>query len=76
MSDINTLSTIIANLGFPIACVVGLGTYVFKTTNNQQEENLKRENRLYEIIEKQSEQLSEVKIALENLNDTLISGGR
>ena len=69
------ITQLISNLGFPIACVIGLGYYVYQAQKTQAEENAKREERLYQIIDKQSEQLSEVKTSLDTLNKTLTERG-
>lgn len=32
--DVNTVSTLITTLGFPIVCVIGLGWFIFKIYND------------------------------------------
>ena len=79
-------TNIIQNVGFPIACVIALGYYVYsnnkqireetaKREERLQEENQKREDRLYQIIDTQSTQLAEVKTSIDNLNSTLQKKG-
>ena len=41
---------VISTVGFPIACVIGLGYFVYTIYKNITAENEKREERLYEII--------------------------
>lgn len=55
----------VSNLGFPIACVLGLGFFVYKVweTNNRQSQE--RENKLYDQMDKFS-------TTMKNFNDTLI----
>ena len=59
--DINVVTDIITNVGFPIACVIALGYFAFyivKKSNEQniinmeqiQEQSKERENKLYEEI--------------------------
>lgn len=59
--DVKTITTIITTLGFPIACCVGMGFFIYtiyKNTTKENKENmeqvqarcLKREERLYEEI--------------------------
>lgn len=59
--DVNTLTTLITTLGFPIVCVVGLGWFIYKIYIDTQEQNKtnmekvqarckEREDKLYEEI--------------------------
>ena len=71
-------TNLIQNTGFPIACVVMLAYYTYTTNKANREENNKREERLYQIIDTQSTQLAEVssqmaevRTSIDNLNDTL-----
>lgn len=41
---------VISTVGFPIACVIGLGYFVFIIYQKTTAENEKREDKLYEII--------------------------
>ena len=45
------ISNMIATLGFPIACVCGLGWFVYVAFNKFLENNEKREEKLYQMIE-------------------------
>ena len=72
------ITNLIQNTGFPIACVVMLAYYTYTTNRANREENNKREERLYQIIDTQSTQLAEVstqmaevRTSIDNLNDTL-----
>ena len=64
--DINTISTLVSTVGFPIACVVFLGAFIFHIYKNTTEENKKnmeavqarckeREEKLYEEIKQNRE---------------------
>jgi predicted negative regulator of RcsB-dependent stress response len=56
------IQTLITTLGFPIACVIALGFFVWKIWNNSEARNEKREEKLYEVIAKaqlQNDTLSE-----------------
>ena len=59
--DVNTLTTLITTLGFPIVCVVGLGWFIYQIYIDTQEQNKQnmekvqqrckeREDKLYEEI--------------------------
>ncbi len=59
--DVNTVTTLVTSLGFPIVCCLGMGWFILKfykdyTTDSKenmtkvQERCLKREERLYEEI--------------------------
>lgn len=54
----NDFSTLITNLGFPIACAVALGYFIFQQTKTQREDNNKREDRLLTNNEKLSDALN------------------
>lgn len=41
---------LISSVGFPIACVIGLGYFVYIIYNNITAENQKREDKLYELV--------------------------
>lgn len=49
------ISNLIANLGFPIACVVGLGAYIYNRDKAMREDNEKDKERLYEEIKNNRE---------------------
>ena len=48
--DANSLQTAITTLGFPIVCVLFLGWFIWKLWTRQQEQNEKREEKLYSFI--------------------------
>ena len=50
MEALSTVQTIIEKLGFPTACVIFLGWFVWKIWNQQQSQNEKREEKLYSFI--------------------------
>lgn len=49
----NEIVSIISTVGFPIACCLGLGYYVFKVTDSNRQELKNVNEKLQEIIEKQ-----------------------
>ena len=53
--DANTIQTLISTLGFPICCVIFLGWFFWKIWIRQQEQNEKREEKLYTFIAKAEE---------------------
>jgi len=59
--DLNIIQQLITTLGFPIFCVIAMVLFISKLWNKSQEQNEKREEKLYEVISKaqiQNEQLS------------------
>lgn len=64
MSDI---ITIISNIGFPISCAIGMGWYFMNQSKYEREENSRREERLFNIIESNAKVISENTIAIQNL---------
>ena len=66
MMDIMTL---IQTLGFPIACVVGIAIAFWQIIKSEREENSKREDRLYTMIENNTK-------AIQELTDYIKRGGK
>lgn len=58
--DLNTIQTAISTLGFPIIMVIALGWFIWKLWTKSQEQNEKREDKLYQVIEKAQEQNEEL----------------
>lgn len=48
--DVTTIQTAITTLGFPIVCVLFLGWFIWKIWIRQQEQNEKREEKLYSFV--------------------------
>lgn len=51
MIDVGNLQGLIASLGFPIVCVLGLSVFVWKMWNTISTTNQEREDKLYEFIQ-------------------------
>lgn len=58
------MEQIITNLGFPIACVVGCGYFIWHTTQQSREDNNRREERMFEQLDKFGD-------SLDSFNSTL-----
>ena len=67
--------SIIQTVGFPIACVIALGYYLYTINKQMRDENATREERLYKIIDQQSEQMCALKTSIDTLNDTIKEKG-
>lgn len=64
--DVNSVQTAISTLGFPIVIAIALMWFIWKLWNKSQEQNEKREDKLYLVINKsqiQNEKLSETNSA-------------
>ena len=62
------ITTLIQSLGFPIACVVGIAIAFWQIIKSEREENSKREDRLYTMIENNTK-------AIQELTDYIKRGG-
>lgn len=62
--DTNAILNAITTVGFPIVCCIVLAYYFYKDNKYRQEQNGKREERLFNTIDKFS-------VSLDNLNDTI-----
>lgn len=59
-------ANVISNLGFPIACAVAMGWYLMKSTKDNRDDMNRREDRLYNLIERNSD-------SMDKFNETLKS---
>lgn len=60
--DITVIEHLITALGFPIVCVIGLAFFIWRIWQKSNEQNEKREEKLYVIIDKaqaQNERLNQ-----------------
>lgn len=55
--EIATIETLIANNGFPIACVLALGWFVFKFYTDSTKQSIQRENELMTFIKEEQVQM-------------------
>lgn len=60
----DNISNIIANLGFPIACVLGCAYFIYNNNKSQREDSQKREDRMFK-------QLENFGTTMDNFNQTL-----
>lgn len=58
------ITAVISSLGFPIACVIACGYYIFTINKQTREDSKIREERLYSQLDKFSD-------SLDNFNKTL-----
>lgn len=69
-----SLVEMITTVGFPIACVVGMGYYFVVQTKYEREENSKREERLFTMIENNAKVISENTKAIQDLKIVIERG--
>lgn len=55
--EIETISSLVSTVGFPIFCVLALGFFVYKAYIRISDENRQREEKLYTMLGKSQEQL-------------------
>lgn len=72
------ITSLITTVGFPIVCCLALGWFMVKYINQQREDNVNRETKLMECIDKQNEVLvninsnmDKMSLTLENMNQRL-----
>lgn len=65
---------LISNMGFPIACAVGMGLYFMNQSKYEREENSKREERLFGMIEANVKVINENTTAIKNLQVAIERG--
>lgn len=64
--EINEITNLVTNLGFPIVCVVACAYFIWYIIKAQREENQKREEQYIETINKFS-------VVLEKINENMIT---
>lgn len=74
MDSTVTLVEMITTVGFPIACVVGMGYYFVVQTKYERDENSKREERLFTMIENNAKVISENTKAIQDLKVVIERG--
>jgi hypothetical protein len=55
--DITTIETLITSVGFPIACVIALGLFVYKFYTDSTKQSIERENELMAFIKEEQVQM-------------------
>jgi F0F1-type ATP synthase membrane subunit b/b' len=68
--DLGTVQTAISTLGFPIVIAIALMWFIWKLWNKTQDQNDKREEKLYAVIsqaQEQNEKLSQTNSAFVNV---------
>ena len=66
--------TTISNIGFPVTCVIGMGYYFVNQSKYDRDENSKREERLFSMLESNAQVISENTRAIENLKAVIERG--
>ena len=61
----------IQNLGFPIACVIACGFFIYKTTQQTREDNLRREERTAQQQDKLADTLDKATDTIDRINTRL-----
>lgn len=69
--DIQVITQLISALGFPIVCVGALGWFGYKVWLKSQEQNEKREERNYSMMDKFQSALDGFKLVLDKYADKL-----
>ena len=55
--DVSMIQTLITSVGFPIACVIALGWFIFKFYTDYTQQSAKRENELMNFIKEEQAQM-------------------
>ena len=58
--DITTIETMITTVGFPIACVIALGWFIFKFYTDSTKQSMERENELMIFIKEEQTQMQKL----------------
>lgn len=64
--EIDAITNIISAVGFPIACVIFMGMFIYRFSNTVITYNKEREDKLYELVGKSQEQLDRLEDTLED----------
>lgn len=69
--DANTIQTLVAGLGFPIVCVIGLAVFGYKVWEKSTQQAEKREERSYEVLAGFKQALDGFNSVLDKYNNKL-----
>lgn len=69
--DITAITQLISSIGFPIVACIGIGWFVNKQTQQQREDNAKREERMLGQLDKFSDALNSFNLTLEKIDSRL-----
>ncbi|MFU0833767.1 MAG: Phage protein [Oscillospiraceae bacterium] len=69
--DMQAITNLITTVGFPIVCCLGLGLFMSKYISQQREDNINRENKLLQQIDKQNEVLMNINSNMDKMSTTL-----
>lgn len=62
------MTELVTNLGFPIACAIACGGFIYKMQQQQREDTNKREERMFEQMANITNTLTNINVSLERLN--------
>ncbi len=65
------VTEIIQNLGFPIACVVGLGIFAYKFVERIQDENAAREAKYQDMLVQYGARMADIAEALAEIKNNI-----
>lgn len=71
LSEINSITQMITNVGFPIVCVIAMGWYVKDTNDKHRNEVQQLNNQHQEEMKQVTEALNNNTLALQKLCDKL-----
>lgn len=64
--EVDVLQSLITTVGFPITCVIFLGMFIYRFSNQVMSYNKEREDKLYDLVGKSQEQLDRLEDTLED----------
>lgn len=64
--EVDVLQSLITSVGFPITCVIFLGMFIYRFSNQVMSYNKEREDKLYVLVGKSQEQLDRLEDTLED----------
>ena len=64
----NEVVNLINTVGFPISCVVATGFFIWKTTQQTREDNLSREERTFNQMDKLTDTLDKATDTIDRIN--------
>lgn len=65
------MEQLVTNLGFPIASVIACGSFIYKMQQQQREDTVRREERMFEQMSNITFTLSNINTSLEVLNERI-----
>lgn len=68
VAEVQEITEIVNTVGFPISCVIATGLFIWKTSQQTREDNLAREERTFNQMDKLTDTLDKATDTIDRIN--------